>query len=427
MFKRTSQLRSLVFVSTACFAIFSTSASAGLFDLSGSGATSSFPNSVKLGGTLTCEIPNLAIYLDTEAPYLVLTDKDAVADYDPSSTGPIPATPVYCTETVNGTSVYGTGMLQQLSKSGTISAGGGNGPAAVPSGLVVTSDVDTTANSTKYTFRFYADDRQTAEKLRYVISFDTPATNPLCVNPEDSNNSFIPCEHHMGLPDPNLGEDEVTKGSEVFCAYDATDCPEADADGNPSTPPLSKYVVEELSVTVSNADQSLLAFSQFQARWLHNGSENGNDPIIIDYKDDSAQGKPIVYKLRTKAETDLDIPVEVDVNPKVNVTDNPSGSSPVYFIGSTLFDATKVSANSITVDDTTVTCNNTSAVYFDNDSVLDWKCGVDTLEFINATGLDNCQATDVEWTSEFKVPVLVDGETRTAVGEDTYPINCNIK
>jgi hypothetical protein len=391
-------LRHLALVSAIVGATFVTSAGAALFS-SGTGSITSFPNSIKLTGTLTCNLPNLGIYIDTNAsaPELVLTDKSALAgSFDPNNP---PGTLAVCTETpLSGSPVQGTGTFQQLDKSGQISAGGGQGPN--PTGLVVET-IPNNDGTTTHTLRFYVDDRaSTDERARYQITF--PADSPLCVGVTNPN----ACVHKMGLPDPlNAGESEINKGSTTFPATTVA-------------PIFEQYVMEKMAVKVDAAGAPI-AFTDFQARWLHNGSEDGTDPVV-----ESVSIRGQTTKLRTAAETALDILVEVQVSPVVT---SDTGVTSIHVLSSAEFDAptaiNAAEAKTIEVNGKTVLCRNTSTNDINGDGRNDWRCAAEKSEFINAANLQNC--TGPTATVAFAVRVVFGGKLRWARdAESTFPVNC---
>jgi hypothetical protein len=340
---------------------------------------------------LECTFPNLGIYIDTAAPYLVLTDKNALGpNFDPNNP---PPTQVDCTETpASGPPVQGTGSFQQLQKSGTIDAGGGQGPD--PTGLVVQETVNGDGTTTAIV-RYYVDNRaSTDEVARYQITFQTPSD--ICA--DGNGGYFNPCIHKMGLPDPlNAGEAEVTKGGTTF----------------PAEGLFEQYVMEKMDMT-TNAAGEPIAFTDFHARWCQSGSEDGTDVIVCSV---TIKGK--TQKITTAAESTLDILVEFIVGPVVTSL---TGVVPVYVLSSAEFDATTITATEIEVNGVTVTCRSTGTEFVNADDKADWRCAAEKSQFVPAA--TNCPQTSA--TATFAVQVVFDGKERTARDlASTFPVNCN--
>lgn len=178
--------------------------------------------------------------------------------------------------------------------------------------------------------------------------------------------------------------------------------------------------MEQMSVTV-NAAGDPIAFTDFRGRWLHSGSEDGNNVILDAVTIGTGKAKETKL-LRTAAESTLDILVEFSVGPVVTSL---TGVASVYVLSSAEFDATTITATSITVNGSPVDCRSTGTVDANGDGRIDWRCAVEKSQFIPAAGLDTC-TTQTEWTVELTVQVVFAGKERTARDlATTFPINCN--
>ena len=102
-------------------------------------------------------------------------------------------------------------------------------------------------------------------------------------------------------------------------------------------------------MTTVTATGELIAFTDFRARWLHNGSEDGTDVIL----DSVTIGTGKENDAHTTHGRGIDARHLCESSFVGPVVTSLWGVTPVYVLSSAEFDATTITATSITVNGTT--------------------------------------------------------------------------